>query len=187
MYTLPTVSGLRVNIAHQLSALYLENRDWNYCSKYAVVNNLFQMNKEASSKRYSAYLIKNLKSLEIDELSVLAGESVDDQNAVMWLAFCRTFPLVGKFAEEKLGPFYREKHFHIDIKDWNEFFLDMVDEYPYLSEIGEATLRKSRVVIFHNLRETEYLSSSSELNEAVISEELKNILRNDLKYYPIVF
>ena len=107
--TLPTISGLAINPALWLAKRYLETKDWEQCRKEAIEDNLMKIEKTASSARYLAYTMKLLRTLGDKELESLASHNAVTQRAMMWLAFCRTYPLIGKFADTVINQKF--KHF----------------------------------------------------------------------------
>ena len=183
--SLPTISGLAINPASWLAKKHNECNDWNLCRKEAMENNLMQIEKIASAERYLAYTIKLLKELTEEELSLLSDSDVSSQRALLWLAFCRTYPLIGKFADTVINQKFNHHDFILSTGDWNEFLSRESHEHHEIEDIGKTSRAKARSVLFGNLRNVGYLSSSSELKEAAFSREVASLIGSDIRYFPV--
>lgn len=184
--SLPTLSGLMVNQAVKITTIYQESGDWQKCRQEVLERNIMQIDKESSSRRYVAYVIKMLKMLSDEELRLLIGSSLEDQKAIMWLAFCRSYPLVGLFAAEVVREKFLSRDYSLSISDWNEFLARKAQENDSIDNIGKETRRHARSVVMGNLRQAGLLSSSNELKAAEISEDVKKTIGKDLVFYPIL-
>ena len=183
--SLPTISGLATKQAVWLAQKYIECNDRNLCRKKAMDDNIMQIEKIASAERYLAYTIKLLKELTKEELSLLADGDTGNQRNLMWLAFCRTYPLIGKFADTVISQKFNNHDFFLSSGDWNEFLSRESHEHQEIEDIGKATRAKAKTVLFGNLRNTGYLSSSNELKEAAVSKEMAALIGHDIRYFPV--
>ena len=183
--SLPTISGLAINQAVWLTKKYIECNDWNLCRKEAMDDNIMQIEKIASAERYLAYTIKLLRELTKKELPLLTNSDIDSQRALMWLAFCRTYPLVGKFADTVINQKFNNHDFILSAGDWNEFLSRESHEHQEIEDIGKASRTKAKTVLFGNLRSAGYLSSSNELKEAAVSKELAALIGQNIRYFPV--
>ena len=183
--TLPTISGLAINQASWLAKRYIESGDWNQCRKEAMDENLMQIEKTASAERYLAYTIKLLKKLTKDELSLLSDGSAEIRRALMWLAFCRDYPLIGKFSNTVINQKFNHHDFTLSTGDWNEFLSRESHEHQEIEDIGKTSRAKARSVLFGNLRSVGFLSSSNEIKEATLSREMVAVIGSDVRYFPV--
>lgn len=184
-FSLPTISGLAINPASWLAKRYLETEDWEPCRKGAMDNNLMKIEKTASAARYLAYTIKLLKELTEEELSLLSDSDIASQRALMWLAFCRTYPLIGKFSDTVINQKFSHHDFFLSTGDWNEFLSRESSEHQEIEDIGKASRAKAKSVLFGNLRNVGYLSSSNELKEAALSGDVASLIGSDIRYFPV--
>ena len=182
--SLPTISGLAINPASYLANRYLETKDWITCRDEAIKNNIMKIDKTASSVRYISYTTKLLKTLTNEELQLLASSVADTKRSMMWLAFCLTYPLVGKFADTVINQKFIHHDFTLTSGDWNEFLSRESYEHHAIEDIGKATRVKARSVLFGNLKSVGYLSSSNEIKEAILAEEVISILGENLRFFP---
>lgn len=183
--SLPTISGLTINQAVWLAKKYIECNDWNLCRKEAMDDNIMQIEKIASAERYLAYTTKLLKELTKEELALLADSDTSNQRNLMWLAFCRAYPLIGKFADTIINQKFNNHDFSLSTGDWNEFLSRESHEHQEIEDIGKASRTKAKTVLFSNLRSAGYLSSSNELKEAAVSKELAALIGQDIRYFPV--
>lgn len=182
--SLPTISGLAINPASWLAKRYLETEDWEICRKEAMDNNLMKIEKTASAARYLAYTMKLLRALDDRELELLASQNADTQRAMLWLAFCRTYPLIGKFADTVINQKYIQHDFHLSPGEWNEFLSRESCEHQEIENIGKASRLKAKSVLFGNLKSLGYLSSSNELKEAMLANETVAAIGSDMRFFP---
>ncbi len=184
--TLPTITGLAINPAAWLAKRYLETNDWNLCKKEAIDINLMQIDKTATAIRYLSYTIKLLKILDENELQLLATQKADAQRAILWLAFCRTYPLVGKFADTVINQKFNQHDFHLSFGEWNEFLSRESNEHQEIEDIGKFSRVKAKSVLFGNLRCIGYLSSSYELQDAMLTKEVISVIGDDIRFFPCI-
>ena len=110
-----------------------------------------QIEKIASAERYLAYTIKLLKELTDKEQALLSDSDISSQRALMWLAFCRTYPLIGKFADTVINQKFNHHDFILSTGDWNEFLSRESHEHQEIEDIGKASRAKAKSVLFGNL------------------------------------
>ena len=143
--SLPTISGLAINPAAWLAKKHKECNDWNLCRKEAMENNLMQIEKIASAERYLAYTIKLLKELTEEELSLLSDSDSSSQRGLMWLVFCRTYPLIGKFSATVINQKFNHHDFFLSTGDWNEFLSRESSEHQEIRHLDFSTVSPFQV------------------------------------------
>lgn len=183
--TLPTIAGLMIGPATKLAHIYSDTKDWKSCKDEALESNLMQIDKIASSKRYLEYTISLLKKLSEKEIEAFTISDSYDQKAFMWIAFCRSYPIITKFAETVINQKFNRNDYNLSFGDWYEFLSQESIEHTEIDDIGKATRVKAKSVLFGNLRSSGYLSSTNTLNEAIISKKTKVIIKKDLVLFPI--
>ncbi len=183
--SLPTISGLAINPASWLAKRYLEIKNFESCRREAMENNLMKIEKRASSARYLAYIMKLLRTLDDRELELLASSNANTQRAMMWLAFCRTYPIMGKFADTVINQKFNHYDFSLCTSDWNEFLSRESQEHQEIEDIGKASRAKAKSVLFGNLRNVGYLSSSNAIKGAMLPNEMVKMIGSDIRYFPV--
>lgn len=184
--SLPTISGLMLPQSIKIVRLFVECNNWAEVKAKAVETNVMQIDKLASSSRYISYIIKNLKNLTLEEIQFFDGAGIEDQRTLLWIAFCRTFPIVGLFASEVVHQKFLSYEKTLSFSDWNEFLSRKANENDSIDNIGKETRKKAKSVIFTNLHQAGFLSSSNELKAADISEDAKKIIGKDIVFLPIL-
>jgi hypothetical protein len=78
-----------------LADLFMEMKDWDQVYQRVLDQNLFDRQKEATIRRLFNELSLRLRSLEEDELELVAEGNTEVQRLLLWQAVCRDF-LTGK-------------------------------------------------------------------------------------------
>ena len=146
--SLPTISGLMLPQSIKIVRLFVECNNWAEVKAKAVETNVMQIDKLASSSRYISYIIKHLKNLTLEEIQFVDGAGIEDQRTLLWIAFCRTFPIVGLFASEVVHQKFLSYEKTLSFSDWNEFLSRKANENDSIDNIGKETRKKARSVIF---------------------------------------
>lgn len=70
----------------------------------AVEENVLAIRTDSANRRVVAETTRRLSALTVGELAYLAGpySSISDREALMWIAMCRYYAIVGEFASEVL-------------------------------------------------------------------------------------
>ena len=74
----------------------------------AIEENVLAIRTDSANRRVVAETTRRLSALTVGELAYLAGpdSSTSDREALMWIAMCRYYAIIGEFAGEVL-----KKHF----------------------------------------------------------------------------
>lgn len=70
----------------------------------AIEENVLAIRTDSANRRVVAETTRRLSALTVGELAYLAGPdpSISDREALMWIAMCRYYAIVGEFASEVL-------------------------------------------------------------------------------------
>lgn len=70
----------------------------------AIEENVLAIRTDSANRRVVAETTRRLSALTVGELAYLAGpdSSTSDREALMWIAMCRYYAIVGEFAGEVL-------------------------------------------------------------------------------------
>ena len=76
--------------------------------RQAIEENVLAIRTDSANRRVVAETTRRLSALTVGELAYLAGpdSSTSDREALMWIAMCRYYAIIGEFAGEVL-----KKHF----------------------------------------------------------------------------
>lgn len=107
---------------------------------------------------------RRLSALTVGELAYLAGpdSSTSDREALMWIAMCRYYAIVGEFAGEVLKKHYLTGNTHLDFEDYDRFIADKATWHPELETISEGTAKKLRSNLFKAMVEAHLFDKNSD-------------------------
>lgn len=148
-----TGASLRRPDSIETARMYLDLGDWSAVRKRVVEDNVYQLNSEASLKRFAGDIVHRLRNLTDDELRFLVDSFADDQSAMLWVAVCRAYPFVSGLSAGVLKggydrgiPTYTEGAFEA-------YFEQESQMHPELMDLSLRTHKKVRTQIFRMLVE----------------------------------
>ncbi|WP_181160791.1 BrxA family protein [Bifidobacterium sp. UTCIF-39] len=104
---------------------FLDCGDWEQSRLIVLEDGRFGVRTLSAGKRIAREAIKRLGTLSGVELRYLAAldTPVGDCDAIMWVAMCRYYELVGEFANEVLRDHYLLGVPNVTYEDYNQFVL----------------------------------------------------------------
>lgn len=142
-----TVGGLLASQGRALAEMYL-----NY------LNHAGGGDAECSSQTEVGKSIAAIRQQAIEE-NVLA---ISDREALMWIAMCRYYAIVGEFAGEVLKKHYLVGNLHLDFEDYARFIANKATWHPELETISEGTAKKLRSNLFKAMVEAHLFDKNSD-------------------------
>lgn len=123
----------------------------------AIDANVLAVRTQAANTRVVAEVLRRLSALTAAELRHLAapGTPMADRQALMWVAMCRYYAFVGRFATEVLRDHYLLGVATITRGDYDRFVLDQAMWHPELNGLSPATASKLRSNLFKAMAEAE--------------------------------
>lgn len=105
----------------------------------AIEENVLAIRTDSANRRVVAETTRRLSALTVGELAYLAGPdpSISDREALMWIAMCRYYAIVGEFASEVLKKHYLTGNTHLDFEDYDRFIANKATWHPELETISE--------------------------------------------------
>ena len=90
-----------------------------------IEENVLAIRTDSANRRVVAETTRRLSALTVEELAYLAGpdSSTSDREALMWIAMCRYYAIVGEFAGEVLKKHYLTGNTHLDFEDYDRFIV----------------------------------------------------------------
>ena len=133
----------------------------------AVEENVLAIRTVTAGKRIVAETTKRLSALTLEELAYLGSSdvSMSDREALMWIAMCRYYAIVGEFANEVLRKRYLVGNPHLDFEDYARFIANKATWHPELEIISEGTAKKLRSNVFKAMVEAHLLDK---VNDSVL-------------------
>ena len=164
-----TVGGLLASQGRALAEMYLNH-----------LNHAGGGDAECSSQTEVGKSIAAIRQQAVEELAYLAGpdSSTSDREALMWIAMCRYYAIVGEFAGEVLKKHYLTGNTHLDFEDYDRFIADKATWHPELETVSEGTAKKLRSNLFKAMREAHLFDKNSDTVLSFLpSPSLADILR----------
>ncbi|KFI52298.1 DUF1819 family protein [Bifidobacterium biavatii] len=202
-----TVGGLLAPQGRIIATLFLaENNDDNRIAQgdevelgehiarirqRAVDENVLSIRTRAAGSRMVSEVIKRLSTLSGTELCHLAGADTPtaDRHALMWVAMCRYYALVGQFAHEVLRDRYLMGMPTVTYEDYDRFILTKAMWHPELETLSTTTAAKLRANLFKAMHEAGLVDKTDNtLQPALLGNTLTGILEHrpeSFGFFPI--
>lgn len=121
----------------------------------AVETNVLAIRTRAANVRMVREVVKRLSALTTGELRYVAdaGTPLPDCCALMWVAMCRYYALVGEFAAEVLRDRYLLGALTVTHEDYDRFMLGKSMWHPELEKLSPSTVAKLRSNVFRAMAE----------------------------------
>ncbi|OZG60569.1 hypothetical protein BLEM_1765 [Bifidobacterium lemurum] len=145
----------------------------------AVDENVLSIRTYSASVRTVREVIKRLSALTWQELRHLADEDspLPDRQALMWVAMCRYYAIVGEFANEVLREHYLLGKATVTHDDYDRFMLDKSLWHPEVDDLSSATIAKLRSNVFKAMFEADLLCKEDDtIRPSLLSREMTSIL-----------
>lgn len=130
--------------------------------------------------------IGHLSDAERHYLSAEADRA--EQQAMMWLAICRTYRFVHEFSVEVINERYQSWRFDLGLEVFDRFLAEKSECDPSLAELSSLTCAKLRQVLFRILRESGLRSDEGRIQPIWLSGRMKRLIEEsnpaDLRVFP---
>jgi hypothetical protein len=174
-----------VNVAE----LYLDLKDWDLVKDKVLSENLLQSRTISSAKRFCQEIISRLSILDEDELEMLIESTAQEQGYILWMAICRRYTFVAEFATEVLRERYISLKTDLSKEDFESFMNRKAEWHPEVDKLTPSTKNRVRQIIFRTLREADLLTKGNDINAAMISPALLDIIckhhHDNALYFPV--
>lgn len=147
--------------------------------RYAVAENVLQIRTRAAGVRIVNEVIKRLSALTMGELHCIADADTlqSDCRALMWVAMCRYYALVGEFAQEVLREHFLIGTTTITYGDYEHFMLGKAMWHPEIDDLSTSTSAKLRSNVFKAMVEAGLVNRSDDtIIPSLLSREVTGIL-----------
>lgn len=185
-----TAGGLFLRESVDLAALYLDLADWKKVRERVTAENLLQTRTLSALKRVYLEITSRLKTLSDEELRFLITSSRHDQACLLWIAACRRYRFIADFAVEVLRERFITLRKRLDQDAFDVFFNRKAEWHSELDRISVTTKHKLRQVLFKILRDADLLTSANEINPAVPSPALLELIQRgrceEILFFPMV-
>lgn len=139
--------------------------------------------KLSSNRRYLSELIKRMRSLNSEQIELLAEGNLDDQKNITHFALCKTYSMYYDFITEVLLEKTRMYDLQLTELDYNSFISRKSIDHPELDEITSKTHAKIRQVIHRMLKQTGLIDSVNRPTILIpsLSVKAEKVIVNDNK------
>lgn len=173
-----------------LARAYLESGSWDAVRASVVDDNLLQLNTDGNRKRIGSELIKRLRTLSPEELEFLAKSTGDDLSAIVWVAFCRTYPFMREFSNELISERFARMKPDVTKEAYQAFVEDKMYEHPELARLTDASREKVKIRVFGMARDCGLLDRSGTITPIYPSPSFVSLIKRadseDLSLFPKV-
>lgn len=183
------VGGLMLNESLVIAQAYRPGETWASARERLLAQGASSLPKLASQTRTLREVydrIGHLSDAERDYLSAEADRT--EQQAMVWLAVCRTYRFVHEFAVEVINERYRSWRLDLGHEVFDRFLAEKVECDPSLAELSPSTSAKLRQVLFRILREAGLRSVEGRIQPIWLSERMKRLIEEsnpaDLRVFP---
>lgn len=157
----------------------------------AIDENVLHVRTRSANVRTVREVLKRLSALTWQELRHLANcdSPLPDRQALMWVAMCRYYAVVGEFANEVLHEHFLVGAPTLTYDDYDRFMLGKALWHPEIEELSISTVAKLRANVFKALFEANLLNKANNaIVPSLLSGELAGILMNradSFGYFPM--
>jgi hypothetical protein len=180
--------GLLINETVVVARQHSTGEDWESTLIAAQQSGAFPVRKASSARRSIREIVNRLKWLSPDELALLIDGERSEQAALLWLATCRAYRLIGEFAVEVLNERFLSFRTELTYGDFDTFLSAKEEWSPKLAGLSASTRTKLRAVLFRLMREAEVLSHDHRILGAMLSPRVLALIRagnaDELRFFP---
>jgi hypothetical protein len=183
-----TMGGLFLNEALAAAMAHERLGDWAQAQEEIQSGGAVGFRKTSSMHRAAREVVTRLKQLTEAELALLRRGTREEQAALLWLAVCRTYRLVGEFAIDELQERFLSMRPELEPEAFGRFIEAKAEWQKELATLKPSTRHKLQQVLFRILREAGLLSRDGHIQRMPLSKRLPATLgeRNacDLAFFP---
>lgn len=149
--------------------------------RQALDENVLSIRTQAANTRMVSEVCKRLSALTETEIRYLADSDAPaaDCRALMWVAMCRYYALIGEFANEVLRDHYLMGVTKVTYGDYDRFILDKAMWHVELEEMKTTTANKLRSNMFRAMGEAGLMDADDNtLLPSLLGRTVTGILDN---------
>lgn len=184
-----SVGGLMLNESLVIAQAYQPGESWASARERLLAQGASSLPKLASQTRALREVYDRIGYLSDAERQYLSDDADRaEQQAMMWLAICRTYRFVYEFAVEVMGERYQSWRLDLGLEVFDRFLAEKAERDPGLAELSSSTCAKLRQVLFRILRETGLRSVEGRIQPIWLSGRMKRLIGEnnpaDLRIFP---
>jgi len=184
-----SVGGLMLNESLVIAQGYQPGESWASARERLLTQGASSLPKLASQTRALREVYDRISHLSDAERQYLSDDADRaEQQAMMWLAICRTYRFVYEFAVEVMGERYQSWRLDLGLEVFDRFLAEKTECDPSLAELSSSTSAKLRQVLFRILRESGLISIEGRIQPIWLSGRMKRLIEEnnpaDLQIFP---
>lgn len=159
--------------------------------RQAIDDNVLSIRTQSANARVVSEVLKRLSALTEEEICFLAdaNTSASDRQALMWVAMCRYYALIGEFATEVVRDHYLMGLPTVTREDYDRFIQGKAMWHEELEELSPATSNKLRSNVFKAMSEAGLVERRSDtLLPSLLGRSVAGILGNrpeSFRFFPM--
>lgn len=183
------VGGLMLNESLAISQEYRTGETWACARERLLAQGASSLPKLASQTRALREVYDRISHLSDAERHYLLEESDRaEQQAMIWLAICRTYRFVHEFAVEVISERYQSWRLDLGHEVFDRFLAEKAETDPTLAKLSPSTCAKLRQILFRILREAGLLSIEGRIQPVWLSGRMTRLIEEsnpaDLRVFP---
>jgi hypothetical protein len=184
-----SVGGLMLNESLAIARAYRVGERWADARERLLAQGASSLPKLASQTRALREVYDRIGHLSDAERRYLSAEADRaEQQAMMWLAICRTYRFVHEFSVEVINERYQSWRLDLGLEVFDRFLAEKAECDPSLAELSSSTCAKLRQVLFRILRESGLRSDEGRIQPIWLSGRMKRLIEEsnpaDLRVFP---
>ena len=184
-----SVGGLMLNESLVIAQAYRPGETWACARERLLAQGTSSLPKLASQTRALREVYDRIGHLFDTERHYLSAEADRaEQQAIVWLAVCRTYRFVHEFAVEVISERYQSWRLDLGHEVFDRFLAEKAESDSGLAELSPSTCAKLRQVLFRILREASLISIDGRIQPIWFSGRMKRLIEDsnpaDLRVFP---
>lgn len=183
-----STGGLFVAASVELAGMYQRLEDWEAVKKAAAEEGLTQFSASSSITRTVRELATRLAALNDDERDLLLRSGHAERSALLWLALCRTYPLIREFAVEVVSDRLTNFRTQLGLEHFDAFIASKSQWNSAIADLSDTTLKKLRQNLFRYMREAGIILEDGTIVPYLVPAAVRSLIEkqdpSELAYYP---
>ncbi|MDJ1638202.1 DUF1819 family protein [Rhizobium rhizogenes] len=184
-----SVGGLMLNESLVIAQAYRPGETWACARERLLAQGTSSLPKLASQTRALREVYDRIGHLSDTERHYLSAEADRaGQQAMVWLAVCRTYRFVHEFAVEVISERYQTWRLDLGHEVFDRFLAEKAESDSGLAELSPSTCAKLRQVLFRILREASLISIDGRIQPIWLSGRMKRLIEEsnsaELRVFP---
>ena len=178
-----------LNESLAIARAYRFGERWADARERLLAQGASSLPKLASQTRALREVYDRIGHLSDAERRYLSAEADRaEQQAMMWLAICRTYRFIHEFSVEVINERYQSWRLDLGLEVFDRFLAEKAETDPALAELSSSTCAKLRQVLFRILREAGLRSIEGRIQPIWLSGRMKRLIEEsnpaDLRVFP---